>query len=930
MAKQQTCQKFVFKIHTKRLVEAKWDLTLPLDEARRNHEIISLADSTVLRWIDELNGVTDAEAKARSIKRRIKMLRNEPSCLENRREIRRLYTELDAVQFKPDYMCLVVDKKNDYRRARSHKGFKINGITYRRLVGTTGGVKNSTIVFVSDRLIDEIRKRIDNGRNKGMEFIPAKLEAYRALACSASIPVTNPDGVLVVDDCFTHFKDHVIVLDDGASGEPTMVEDMEHECELCASDGFGLISYDLAQQWSEDLKLPSTASGFCVRNAFCKGMLFPFPFREFAKKIAKKNMVKDAWGDYKDINRVQMILTTSMLKLWDSYHDCDDYFENCRENHYHFSVTKTCELELDEERNLNYQFIQSYQLTNDEIRELVKPTLDEIKGVMGGDWRQALLYLRGSGMRDDAGYVNSLENDYIKALMIEPDMINDPYVQNRIRYFIKKRISQAKTGVVKVRGNFQVASGDPYALCQSIFGMEVTGLLKAGEVYSRFWNDRDVKRVACFRAPMSCHNNIVLRDLNSNDDCKNWYRYMKTVTILSAWDNTCAALNGADFDGDLIFSTDNDVLVRNKRKTPTLLCVQKKGEKKIPTEDDLAESNAAGFGNDVGSTTNHITSMGDVQSQFESGSREYEELDYRIMCGQLYQQNVLDAVKGVKCKPMPRYWYDLKACTIKDDDNPDTIEDKKLWARICAHRKPYFMSYIYPAQMRDYKKYVAAARKRIEWEGYAGLDEIMQKEVKDEYDEVVIQYYLYRMPVGVNSCTMNRLCWIIEDEMEKHMAELKIHRAFDYDLLKSGEAYKNSQYYGIRPVFKDYLKYASGNSVIDNSAMKNKETGADRTEKLVMYNESMLRHLHEKCSDDNVLCDILFDMCKKNSSSVSIVWALFPDVIIKRLLEKNENKVHTLVKQDDGDIEYCGEHYKDVIVNMSESEKEDFDGSSAE
>ena len=48
------------------------------------------------------------------------------------------------------------------------------------------------------------------------------------------------------------------------------------------------------------------------------------------------------------------------------------------------------------------------------------------------------------------------------------------------------------------------------------------------------------------------------------------------------------------------------------------------------------------------------------------------------------------------------------------------------------------------------------------------------------------------------------------------------------------------------------------------------------------------------------------------------------------LLEKNENKVHTLVKQDDGDIEYCGEHYKDVIVNMSESEKEDVDGSSAE
>ena len=731
------------------------------------------------------------------------------------------------------------------------------------------------------------------------------------------------NGVLVINDCFTHFKDHVIVLDDGASGEPTMVEDMEHDCELCASDGFGLISYDLAQQWSEDLKLPATASGFCVRNAFCKGMLFPFPFREFAKKVAKKNMIKDSWGNYKDINRVQVILTTSMLKLWDSYHSCEDYFENCRENHYHFSVTKTCELELDEERNLNYQFIQSYQLTNDEIRELVKPTLDEIKGVMGGDWRDALLYLRGSGMRDDPNYINSLENDYIKALMIEPEMIDDPYVQNRIRYFIKKRISQAKTGVVKVRGNFQVASGDPYALCQSIFGMEITGLLKAGEIYSRFWNDRDVKRVACFRAPMSCHNNIVLRNLNSNDDCKNWYRYMKTVTILSAWDNTCAALNGADFDGDLIFSTDNDVLIKNKRETPTLLCVQKKGEKKIPTEDDLAESNAAGFGNDVGSTTNHITSMGDVQSQFEPGSREYEELDYRIMCGQLYQQNVLDAVKGVKCKPMPRYWYDLKACTVKDDDNPDTIEDKKLWSSICAWRKPYFMSYIYPAQMRDYKQYVAAARKRIKWDGFAGLDEIMQKTVKDDVDEMVIQYYLYRMPVGINSCTMNRLCWTVEDELEDFEEELKIRRKFDYDSLKSGVEYTNSQYYGIRSIFKDYLRFARGNAIHSGNGNNNKETGADRKERIALYQESMFRNLHDKCSNDDALCDIMLDLCKKNASSIAIVWELFHDTLIKRLLERHNGMVHSLVQDENGDIEYDGKRFKDVLVDMNSKEDAD-------
>lgn len=237
------------------------------------------------------------------------------------------------------------------------------------------------------------------------------------------------------------------------------------------------------------------------------------------------------------------------------------------------------------------------------------------------------------------------------------------------------------------------------------------------------------------------------------------------------------------------------------------------------------------------------------------------------------------------------------------------------------------MSYIYPSQMKDYKKYVAAARKRIKWEGFDGLDEMMKKEVKNDVDEVVIQYYLYRMPVGVNSCTMNRLCWIIEDELEEFEDDLKKKRKFDYDSLKSGDEYKNSQYYGIRPIFKEYLRYARTNSVIDNSNTKNKETGADRIEKLNFYNENMLRTMHQKCSDDNILCDILLDLCKKNASSVSIVWALFPDIIIKRLFDKAGNKAHVLVKDDNGDVEYCSERYKDVLVDMNKIDEEDANGS---
>jgi hypothetical protein len=64
----------------------------------------------VLRWIDELNGITDADQKAREIKGDIRKLRNEPNSVQNRKAIKQLYMRLDAIQFKPDYMCWIIDK----------------------------------------------------------------------------------------------------------------------------------------------------------------------------------------------------------------------------------------------------------------------------------------------------------------------------------------------------------------------------------------------------------------------------------------------------------------------------------------------------------------------------------------------------------------------------------------------------------------------------------------------------------------------------------------------------------------------------------------------------------------------------------------------------------------------------------------------------
>ena len=60
------------------------------------------------------------------------------------------------------------------------------------------------------------------------------------------------------------------------------------------------------------------------------------------------------------------------------------------------------------------------------------------------------------------------------------------------------------------------------------------------------------------------------------------------------------------------------------------------------TEELLVKANLASFGDDIGKTTNYITSMYDVQAQYEPGSVEYETLAYRIQSGQLFQQNCIN------------------------------------------------------------------------------------------------------------------------------------------------------------------------------------------------------------------------------------------------------------------------------------------------
>lgn len=874
--------------------------------------MISLADSQTLRWIDYLNDITDADAEAKKIKEEIRSLRTAPNSVKNRHAIKKLYEDLDQLQYKADYVTLIIDKEKDYYRAC--KGFQINGVKYRRLLGTNGGIKNSTIVFVSEKVIDELHRRISNGRNPEKELVTAKLEAYQALTCSASTPVSFPKGIAVVNDCETSFLSDIVYLTDECDGEPTMELQKQQKVDLDASDGFGMMLPSLAERWSKELGLDYTISGANTRFSFEKGMAFTFDYVDFAEKIAGgKYIIKDAWGNDFDVRDVELILTTSMVKLWDSYDSCEAYVQNSLSNGYTFGIAKTCPKELESEHSLNYQFIQSYNLSDDEIEELIAPTMNEIKDVLHGDWRKTLLFLKGIGMNESN--IENLDDDFVKAIMIDKRMIDDPFVQNAIYQLIKNRIDEAKVGVLKVHGNYSIVSGDPYALCQNMFGLEVTGLLKSGEIYNKYWRDFGSEKLACFRAPMTCHNNIRLVHPVYSSDADYWYQHMKTCTIFNAWDTAAAALNGMDFDGDLVMLSDNRILVEKLEPLPALMCAQRKAAKTIPTEDDFVRSNIESFGNDIGQTTNYITSMFEVRSHYPKGSVEYDTLSYRIRCGQLYQQNAIDKAKGIICKPMPRTWHDRHAANkIKDDELRD------FYRSIVADKKPYFMRYIYPALMKQYNQYIKNTNRNCLREFQMTVDELRMVPADEltERQSDFLRYYDYRMPVGTGDCVMNKICKRFEQEFDGYIRKHNSKIKFDYTIMKNAsEDYTTTQYKAIKKLYEDYNKKMQSYTVFAQSEKIDKY---DAFTELSEMNAEFRQSCDIICQNESALCNIVLDLCYQKSSSKRFAWNMCGSEIIHNLLLNHNHTVNFPTLDADGDIEYCGERFKIVSKKLEVNE----------
>lgn len=350
--------------------------------------------------------------------------------------------------------------------------------------------------------------------------------------------------------------------------------------------------------------------------------------------------------------------------------------------------------------------------------------------------------------------------------------------------------------------------------------------------------------------------------------------------------------------------TDNRVLVDNLRELPALMCVQRKAKKKIVTEEDVIEANIASFGDEIGKITNRVTAMFEIQARYPKDSEEYRILDYRIKCGQLFQQNAIDKSKGIIAKPMPREWHDRHSAA--DIEDP---AKRELYLSILADKKPYFMRYIYPDLMSQYNTYIRNTSKKAQREFSKTVEELLAAEFDSltEDEQAFVEYYHRCMPVGTGDCVINRICRRFEERFDSYLSKRRAEADFDYTVMKSGVEYTKTQHDAIVRLYgeynrkvRDYTVYASRERVdSDESAVQ-----------LMTLQNDFRRQCDIVCTDARTLCDIMLDVCYKRSGTKSFVWNMCGTEIVENLLANHDQKIIYPVADPNGDVEFNGSRFR--------------------
>lgn len=939
MKRKRLAQYSIYKLATDRFCESSGkkikinELSITERAALENGEIVSIQSNQLTNAIKEYYGMKNI-SKSFFIDK-IVNIHVEP---ESKKQGEREYQEL------------------------AKRGFIVNGFKYVRILSGSGQIRNNTITFIREELYSPIIKILLCGldfSDFGDDFNAAKFNAYSGLNMSGChlLPfelnprvcivddyeairpanvvnhvtenevhyITLPEGELIIDDSMIDFDiagQKAVRKADGVEftiykGIHKMIEQKPYNeiagsPELNSFDGQGLMSPEWAEKVAEYLGYGYTPAEMIIRAPWVKGLLATVPFHEY---FAERGIteITDAFGKVRKIDELDCLISKSQFKMFKIYkmkcagtgiNPWDYHVSAMIQNKLHWGVVKPNGKRDDEEKALNYQYLQALQLGNDDIEELCSRTKDFLEKLNSGDIQEVYNNLVVHHKQfEDIGNDDS-KKLFQRVIECNPAFINDRYIRNQIFKECETKMNGAKLGKLLIRGNFQFCVADPLAQLQWIeknhcgSDIDVVGMVPAGHIYSNYWMNAADKtdEVVLMRSPLIDRNEIAKRIL-VQDSCK-WFRYLNSGIIMSIHDLTPLQEGGCDFDGDIIYSTNNPVVAKGcysyEDAKPLYYSLDSTQLVGAITQENIVQADIRGLNSKVGTISNKAGTLYAMLEKYHPDSKEYHKIyDSVVALGQIVGMEI-DRIKTAVYPTMPFEWDSLQIKSKQTEDgerirmmSDDETEGVFTHNNLVPIVKPYYFRYNYQ-YIDDAIKQLDRVFNEVSTMNYGfKLEELIRRceagEANEEMNQLYEQYKR-AYPVINTDCVVNHVCHYFE-QLEKDI-QRKV-RTDGSNMLKEYadcDSLDLKKLDKVKEMLAGYTRFKRMTVKANNAATAD-NNGAIKKKAFNMMD--MVKHYYQELIMDyfNGDAEQAFSYLVKAAESENIVWEIM-DVYILSVIKE--------------------------------------------
>lgn len=574
-----------------------------------------------------------------------------------------------------------IKTKSELREYLYENGFICDGIKYIRWKRSSGSSRVGKCLFINEALYKRMHKWETCGLllKEGCEIDLAALEAYISLTSSSIIDTLElkPENFLVVDDYESTFTDTVV----GVQFENGQLIAKEQDFQITNSifDGETLLDESCFPEQYQQYSM------LLLRQRMFKSACFKTKIQKwFADNNITEISQLNGFTVAKNISDIKVITTPSSIKFvkfgtlqkwFDILEPTFGIVKHEKPTHYFDGRKVSC----------HYQLLNTLQLSEKEVNDLLEPSLDYIAKVRS-DPAVLRYHINYPYEEMDITPLNSKNEIIFKLLGMNANFAKTQLYYDFRNDLVKSLIRELKKGHILVNGNYSTLLGNGYEMLQQSIGtFEGKSIIGKGNIHSkRFEYD---KTILGSRSPHVCSGNVLLVNNVASDEIDEYFDLSNEVVYVNAIEeNIQQRLNGCDYDSDSILLTDNQMFIDSakknydKFKVPTCFVSAKK-IKRYYTNEQKADLDIKTSVNKIGEDINLSQQLNSLFWQHIHNGETFEdnaELYYDICKLAVLSGIEIDKAKKEYevdvCKELNQIKEKYKITELVKDKNGETTE----------------------------------------------------------------------------------------------------------------------------------------------------------------------------------------------------------------------------------------------------------------